>query len=307
MLSTREIDSVVASSLPALKRNYCGTFAIDQLRQYEECVRKSEQFKSAEKRMPCCIVNTDPIDEPGEHWMALISLPGECAFFMFDSYGLLGFLKSIGSVSCGGRKQQQDFSNTVSEFFTFAAPSATDDGIDGYDEGNGRIDIAKGVLDTKAYLKSLDARGTNQKARRNCTFFYLCNAFVMTYPHAPRINVYFLYDRLQSYETNYCGNYCLYFLLELYTPRKGNYRTTQATVAEISRMLNDAFIEASPLRYDAKLLAENQRANTEIIREYTEECLDPILNRMRSTETEKNSENNNNKPHRFSNDGEKAT
>src|SRR5215471_20493197 len=43
----------------------------------------------------CLIINTDPHDEPGTHWLAICLQPKSYSAFYFDSYGLAPSLPSV--------------------------------------------------------------------------------------------------------------------------------------------------------------------------------------------------------------------
>ena len=94
-ITTDEIDLYVRSE-PSLLANYCGVYAIDQLiDEFVKCAQKITT-KAGRAKLPFAIVNTDPIDKSGTHWISLVKLQDE-SFFMFDSFGLLGFSEFIAS------------------------------------------------------------------------------------------------------------------------------------------------------------------------------------------------------------------
>ena len=71
--------------------------------QIESLLRKNEFFSGVYacdsipdiKTRPCAIiVNTDPADEPGEHWVAMIFKQGGRGFF-FDSFGFPPLIPKI--------------------------------------------------------------------------------------------------------------------------------------------------------------------------------------------------------------------
>ena len=88
-ISSEEINLFVAGR-PAMKRNFCGTYAIDQLvMDFVSCATRIEDGKTA--KLPFAVVNTDPIAESGTHWISFVHLQDQRSFFLFDSFGLLGF------------------------------------------------------------------------------------------------------------------------------------------------------------------------------------------------------------------------
>ena len=94
-VTTDEIDLYVRSE-PSLLANYCGVYAIDELiDEFVKCAQKITT-KAGQAKLPFAIVNTDPIDKSGTHWISLVKLQDE-SFFLFDSFGLLGFSEFIVS------------------------------------------------------------------------------------------------------------------------------------------------------------------------------------------------------------------
>ena len=91
-ITSDEIDLYVRSE-PSLLSNYCGVYAIDEL--IEEFARKIVTARGKAK-LPFAVVNTDPIAKSGTHWVSVVKLQDN-SFFLFDSFGLLGFSKFVVS------------------------------------------------------------------------------------------------------------------------------------------------------------------------------------------------------------------
>ena len=176
-----------------MKRNYCGTYTIDQLvTDFVPCTTRIEAKKKA--KLPFAVVNTDPIAESGTHWISFVRLQDHRSFFLFDSFGLLGFEQFI-------RTDDGDLLGMfLSEFNS---------------EKQHAISFYSFVFDVDASL-NLDA---TQRARlsKTCegmlTFF---TAFA-TVNDMLRILVYGIVDQLQT--TSTCGGFALKFLEEVYDNR----------------------------------------------------------------------------------------
>ena len=71
-VDTEAIDLFVKSK-PSLAANYCGVYAIDTLiTEFLDCTQKI--LMGVDSKLPFAIVNTDPIDKRGTHWISLIRL-----------------------------------------------------------------------------------------------------------------------------------------------------------------------------------------------------------------------------------------
>lgn len=82
-MNTAEIDCVLRRLLENRKANFVGVFAADMLP-----IRSSKQQQKQQFSYPYCfVINTDPANKPGEHWVAAYAdSPTQLEFF--DSYGL---------------------------------------------------------------------------------------------------------------------------------------------------------------------------------------------------------------------------
>ena len=79
-----------------MQKNFCGAFTIDQLvEDFTKCASRVIEGVKAMK-LPFAVVNTDPIATGGTQWITLIKLQDE-SFFLFDSFGLVGFNTFIRS------------------------------------------------------------------------------------------------------------------------------------------------------------------------------------------------------------------
>ena len=72
-----------------IKTNYCGTYPCDELAKFETCIETAGRMDKVS--LPSIIMNTDPSTKPGDHWVSLVKLHDERSFFLFDSYGAVGF------------------------------------------------------------------------------------------------------------------------------------------------------------------------------------------------------------------------
>ena len=78
---------------PAPESNFCGVYAIDQLaKDFLTCAIKV--YDREKSKLPFALANTDPIDKPGTHWFSIIKLQ-DGTFFLFDSFGIVGFMQFI--------------------------------------------------------------------------------------------------------------------------------------------------------------------------------------------------------------------
>ncbi len=113
MMNTTEILRAVKSD-PVLDRYCLGVFPCDRV-------------PSGIKRVPCCIiVNTDPHDKPGRHWI-LLYLPTEGVCELFDSYGrepegrVAALLKPYSVVSWNRRQVQSVLSSVCGAHCLYVA------------------------------------------------------------------------------------------------------------------------------------------------------------------------------------------
>ena len=71
-----------------MNNEFLGIYAADELKGLKKLKSKLNKEKHT---VPFCIVNTDPINLPGEHWVAVINVCPDTHLFLFDSYRELGF------------------------------------------------------------------------------------------------------------------------------------------------------------------------------------------------------------------------
>ena len=171
-ISTGEIDRFIKGR-PAMKRNQCGTYAIDQLvddfAQCTSCV----QDKVVKSKLPFAVVNTDPIADSGTHWISFIRLQ-DGSFFLFDSFGLVGFERFV----------QTDDGNLLALFLSHFNP-----------EKQGGVSFYLFNFDAGAFLNRL-----SKTCRGMMTFF---TAFAVTLNEAT-IRVNGIIDQLQVSTTSTC-------------------------------------------------------------------------------------------------------
>ena len=191
-VSTDEIDLYVRSE-PSLTANYCGTYAIDQLvDEFVKCARKIVT-KSAKAKLPFAVVNTDPIDKGGTHWISLVKLQDE-SFFLFDSFGLLGFSEFIVS----------DDQKLVSTFLTK---------FETYEQGN--FEYYSFAFDAGRFL-SLTKKQRDDLSDTCLGLMLFLTAFAVS-AGTEKINIYGLVDQIQLRSTSTCGAFVLYFLSKVYS------------------------------------------------------------------------------------------
>ena len=77
-----------------MQKDFLGVYAADELKNISNFRRKLSGKKHS---IPFCIVNTDPIELPGQHWIGLLNICPKNHVFVFDSYGELGFSTFIKS------------------------------------------------------------------------------------------------------------------------------------------------------------------------------------------------------------------
>lgn len=76
-MNTSEIDCVMRRLLANNRVTFLGVFAADMVPKY----RSNDSYPL------CFIVNTDPVNKPGEHWVAVYA-DSKSSVEFFDSYGL---------------------------------------------------------------------------------------------------------------------------------------------------------------------------------------------------------------------------
>ena len=191
-ITTDEIDLYVRSE-PSLLANYCGVYAIDQLiDDFVKCAQKITT-KAGRAKLPFAIVNTDPIDKSGTHWISLVKLQDE-SFFMFDSFGLLGFSEFIAS---DDRKLTTTF---LTRFET-------------YEQGN--FKYYSFVFNVEAFL-SLTKKQRKSLSDTCLGLMLFLTAFAVS-AGTNKINIYGLVDQIQLRSTSTCGAFVLYFLSKIYS------------------------------------------------------------------------------------------
>ena len=189
-IANSEIDLFIRSS-PTLKKNYCGVYAIDELvTDFLECTKKITAGTIA--KLPFAVVNTDPIAKSGTHWVSLVKLQ-DTSFFLFDSFGLLGFETFIVS----------NDKELLSRFL-----------MDFYIETNEAFDFYSFTFDANAFL-SLTKKEQRTLSDMCIGLMLFLSAFAIA-SNAGKINIYGMVDQLQLRTTSTCGGFALQFLQDIY-------------------------------------------------------------------------------------------
>jgi len=116
--------------MPTLKE--LNSLQLVRILRNDKCTRHVFKGVFARDQLPrkvsfpsCCIVNTDPISLPGEHWLALYYDEFKTCHF-FDSYGfhprfyhLETFIKKTSSSLVYNRKKLQSLTSSLCGYYCF--------------------------------------------------------------------------------------------------------------------------------------------------------------------------------------------
>ena len=138
------------------------------------------------------MVNTHPIAKSGTHWVSLVKLQDN-SFFLFDSFGLLGFSEFIVS----------DDRTLMSEFLTVFRT---------YEQGD--FEYYSFVFDVEAFLSL--SKGQRKYLSDTCLGLMLFLTAFAIAAGTTKINIYGLVDQVQLRMTSTCGAFVLYFLSKVY-------------------------------------------------------------------------------------------
>ena len=218
-ISSDEIDRFIETRL-AMVRNYCGTYAIDQLvNDFVGCASRIEtKVKGA--KLPFAVVNTDPIAESGTHWFSFIRLQGN-SFFLFDSFGLVGFKAFVETDDTAilesflldfDTQEQGDVS-----FYSFTFDASAFLELTPLQRSN-LSKTCRGIMTfLTAFAVAIDSAsiriyGIIETCRGIMTFL---TAFAAAIDSAS-IRIYGIIDQLQVISTSTCGGFVLYYLEQVY-------------------------------------------------------------------------------------------
>ena len=215
-ITSGKIDLYVRSEPPLLS-NYCGVYAIDELiDEFVKCALKIVKG-GGESKLPFAIVNTDPIAKSGNHWVSLIKLQDH-SFFLFDSFGLLGFSQFIVS------NDRALVSKFLTKFKTYSQSG---------------FEYYSFVFDVAAFL-SLSGRQRKSLSDTCLGLMLFLTAFAIS-AHKDT-NVYGLIDQVQLKTTSTCGAFVLYFLSKVYTNvAKKIYKAKCCTIFTIRDIISSSF------------------------------------------------------------------
>ena len=205
-------------SEPSLLPNYCSVYAIDELvEKFVECTKKI--LRGISSKLPFAIVNTDPIAKDGTHWVSLIKLQDH-SFFLFDSFGLLGFSQFIVS------NDQELILQFLTKFktYTHRATSST---------------TLLNSMPTHSYLSLKKQRKSLSDTFQGLMLFITASAIAT---NTKTINVYGLHDQFQLKTTSTCAAFVLYFLSKVYTnATKKICKVKTCTIFIIREIISSSF------------------------------------------------------------------
>ena len=237
MLSTGDIDNFVAY-YPNIKKNYCGTLAVDQLDTFEECDKLVQKINRPR------VFNTDPIQLPGQHWMTLIKLQDKRSFMLFDSFGAVGFQEFL----IGNRI------DIVERFFPNAFTYAN---AKNPARHNFKIDVKPLIFLPNAFL-DLSTRQLNTLTPTMQGLGLFLTTFAAD-RKMQRLRLYVVVDRLQDPDTDICGIFALHFLHSIYYLPNKQCNRVSCTIKTVRTILDQSFHEGSE---------SGSQLNTLVIKEF---------------------------------------
>ena len=229
-MHTDEI-TTFAKSYDGISENYCGTFACDKLAtNFEKCIDTIERMDN--KSLPCVVFNTDPSNKPGDHWLSLVKLQDLKTFFLYDSYGSIGF-KRLFEHDAEYSKNSKNLS-IIKKFII----------------GLEKMTESKSAETIHLYKITFLPRKYNQTDTSSLTPVMrgFCNMLLAYYKKYKinKITIYGIRDQLQAYNSDICGNYCFFFLYKL-LHKNQNCTSSESicTINTIHTFLSENFCEGS--------------------------------------------------------------
>ena len=214
----------------ALKNNFVGVYPADMAINFEKKIQKTKQ----EIPMPCCIMNTDRSDKPGQHWVSLIQLDNNDVF-LFDSLGREGFKHFF----------LQDDQALISEFLDF------EQYLNSTERSEFGIGLVKTIFKNRLYRKAMkrnkDLALLSDEAKGLCDMFGIMGQENKN----GVVNIYTLVEPIQEPDNFYCGVFCLYTLSHLYDPHEDLEMEEEASrnPKMIIKLLDQLYEHDTPNKY----------------------------------------------------------
>lgn len=181
----------------SMAHNFLGVFPAD--------VVKIVSDELLTKPYPFCIVNTDPSNKPGQHWVLFHPLKNmkRPSCMLFDSFGKLSLAHLYVS----------DDSQLIKKFVTNANPLK---------DREKKFDYFKWEINCDRFL-ALSKKEKDELSDTARGFFFLVASYLKHYNkiHDTRqttIDLFGLIDPIQSTKKTTCGAYCLYYIYHMFHP-----------------------------------------------------------------------------------------
>ena len=211
-----------------MRKDFLGVYAADELHSltgFRNKLRKNKHL------IPFSIVNTDPIELPGQHWIALLNICPKHHIFIFDSYGELGYREFIKS----------DDEEILNHFFT---PSDENGGAADADSGS---DVSGELSYKSIRFKAKEYDAINGTVKKQLTpacqgLMELLKEYAIS-TQSEQLVLHFLIDQIQERRSYWCGVFVLFFLYNLYNPVFGRESNTnnKCSMNHIKMVLNELF------------------------------------------------------------------
>ena len=213
-----------------MRKDFLGVYAADELRSLTGFRNKLSKNKHV---IPFCIVNTDPIELPGQHWIALLNICPKQHIFIFDSYGELGYREFIRS----------DDEEILNHFFTPSDDNGGDANVDSGSDSDVSGELSYKSIRFKA--KEYDAINVAVKKQLTPTcqgLMELLKEYAKS-TQSKELVLHFLIDQIQERRSYWCGVFVLFFLHNLYNPIFGSKSNAnnKCSMNHIKMVLNELF------------------------------------------------------------------
>ena len=193
---SQDLENVFTNSGEVLCDNFVGVFHSYKKQEFLQGQLK-ENLKSKKARYPFMVANTDPEKKPGTHWWSFLDTDAKDTLFFSDSFGCLEPLSFIA---------ENDL-----DIFNKIIPGKFNQ-IFKQDQ---KITLLRWTFKHKNY-KKLTSVEINKLSDTAKNLFAFLEQFDEYKRIGNNVKVVTVDDNLQSFQTNYCEIFQMYFYLYLF-------------------------------------------------------------------------------------------
>ena len=216
-----------------MQKDFLGIYAADELKNIIDFRRRLSGKKHS---VLFCIVNTDPIELPGQHWISVLNICPENHVFTFDSFGELGYSTFIKS-------DDEEIINN------FLVEEGDDDPESYMDNFSNSLSYKSIRFKAREYSKSVNADVKKQLTPACRGLLQLFTEYAKSTQNE-EIICHFLNDQIQETESSWCGIFAIYFLYNLFNPiiSRRSSKNSRCTMKHIKMTLEELFNPGTSVR-----------------------------------------------------------